>query len=200
MLRYSIIIFCLFMGGNLVEAAENISTYSSDLVYNKLNRSGRFAGSLGLNAGVSGGESVQLTEGNPSSFKFLGSYYLSNDLGVLDFGFGGTNQRLTGERATLSTYSGTAAELAVRYKWSSGWQLGAVYNDFFQQGKYFAADQEDALFAGIQLLKEKDLSEGWFYRFGGRALTILNSVNENTAMVLIDFQFGWGPGSGRYTN
>lgn len=150
---------------------------------------------LGLGGGYTGYENVGATEGTPATMKLLGSYYLEAPV-VLDLGYGVNNQQFTqasGNQDTAST-SG-ALELAARYRWDNRWQAGIVANQFYEQGKVFAADQGDAHFVGLQALREFNLSPSWLARIGARAMSLTNNTDGLVAMYLVDLQIGWNPGA-----
>lgn len=134
-------------------------------------------------------------EGVPSSLKILGSYELQNTAGVFDIGYGVQNQSFVQSTALDSSIATEVLELASRYQFANRLQLGAVYNQFFNVGQNFGANQGDAEFGGIQLLKEFDFSKDYSGRFGGKIMTSLNINNQTSNMFVVDFQIGWG-GSG----
>jgi hypothetical protein len=87
-------------------------------------------------------------------------------------------------------------ELAARYQYQNRWQLGVIYNQFFDKGSNYASDQADALFGGVQLLREFGIGQTYLGRVGGRIMSSLNSGSESVNMAIVDFQIGWG-GSNR---
>lgn len=152
---------------------------------------------LGAGAGyttsdITGNDS-NLQEGMPSAIKVLGSYYTRGQKGVFDLGYGYNNQQFSREAAPARSVSGPSIEAAARYQWDSRWQAGVVATTLFDRGEFYGANQADAQFAGLQALKEFNLSEDWIARFGGRVLTDLNVNGETVNMALIDLQIGWNP-------
>lgn len=82
--------------------------------------------------------------------------------------------------------------VAGRYQFSNRWQVGAVYNQFFNKGQNYGANQADVGFIGPQILKEFGMGRNYLGRVGGRILTSLNVESESVNMLLIDFQMGIG--------
>ncbi|MNL27023.1 Peptidoglycan-binding protein ArfA [compost metagenome] len=82
-------------------------------------------------------------------------------------------------------------------RWSSSnrWQTGVVYNQYFNQGDAYGAYTADAQFAGLQLLKEFNLSPSWLGRLGGRVQSLTNNTDGLIMQYLVDFQIGWNPGA-----
>ncbi|MBC7466129.1 MAG: hypothetical protein H7256_09055 [Bdellovibrio sp.] len=151
-----------------------------------------FAGYLGLNAGYTNYNSNLNVEGAPSSVKLLGSYVTPNQAFVMDAGYGLQTQEFSSKEATDSTISTGVMELATRYQFDNRWQLGVIYNQFFNKGSNFGANQADAEFAGAQLLREFNMGDKFIGRAGLRAMTSLNVNGDSVNMALIDFQMGWG--------
>lgn len=151
-----------------------------------------FAGYLAAGAGYAASNEDDNLEGAPTSLKLLGSYVTRASSGVFDAGFGVQNQSFSQSDAIDSNISTGVMELAGRYQFESRWQLGAVYNQFFNKGENFNANQADVGFGGVQLLKEFSFNGDFLGRVGGRLMTSLNVENENVNMAAIDFQIGWG--------
>lgn len=151
-----------------------------------------FAGYLGLNAGYTNYNSNLNVEGAPSSVKLLGSYVTPNQKFVMDAGYGWQTQEFSSKEVADSTVSTGAMELAARYQFDNRWQLGAVYNQLFNKGENFGANQADAEFAGLQLLREFNMGNKFLGRAGLRAMTSLNVNGDSVNMALIDFQMGYG--------
>jgi outer membrane protein OmpA-like peptidoglycan-associated protein len=153
---------------------------------------------LGLGAGylTNQDQSNNDIEGTPASAKILGSYYAPRAggvKGVFDLGFGIAGQQFSREAATVRSLNGPSLEAAARYQWSNRWQAGAVMNTLFDKGSYYGANQGDAQFAGLQVLKEFDVSATWLGRAGLRAMTDLNIDGQTVNTAMIDLQFGWNP-------
>jgi outer membrane receptor for ferric coprogen and ferric-rhodotorulic acid len=151
-----------------------------------------FAGYLGLNAGYTGHNNDIDVEGAPSSVKLLGSYVIPSGRGVFDAGYGLQAQKFSSDTARDSSISTGVMELAARYQFENRWQLGAIYNQFFDKGANFGANQADAEFAGAQLLREFTMGTNFLGRAGLRAMTSVNVNGNNVNMAMIDFQMGWG--------
>lgn len=152
---------------------------------------------LGANAGYTRSDvGPNLQEGMPASVKLIGSFYPESVDGVFDIGYGLANQQLTKFQAAHGAVTGADLELAARYKFESRWQAGVVYNTLFDQGPSYGAEQADAQFAGVQVLKEFDIgSQGWLGRVGGRVMTDVNVPGQTVNMAFVDFQIGWNPSS-----
>jgi OOP family OmpA-OmpF porin len=151
-----------------------------------------FAGYLGLNAGYTGHNDNLNVEGAPSSLKLLASYVTENAGGVFDAGYGVQAQKFSSNQVKDRNLSTDVMELAARYQFDNRWQLGAVYNQFFNKGENFGANQADAQFAGLQLMREFNMGDKTLGRAGLRAMTSVNVDGESVNMALIDFQMGWG--------
>lgn len=155
-----------------------------------------WAGYLGAGAGYSDSNSNSDVAGMPSSLKLLGSYVSRESTGVFDAGFGVQNQSFSQDGATDTSISTGVAELAARYQFENRWQLGGVLNQFLNKGINYRANQADAQFGGVQLLREFSFGGSYLGRVGGRIMTSLNVDNESVNMAIVDFQIGWG-GSNR---
>jgi OOP family OmpA-OmpF porin len=155
-----------------------------------------WAGYLGAGAGYSGYNNNLNVEGAPTSLKILGSYVSPDATGVFDAGFGLQNQSFSQKAASDRDISTGVMELAARYQFENRWQLGGVYNQFFNKGVNYSANQADAEFGGVQILREFSFGGSYLGRVGGRVMTSLNVNNESVNMAIVDFQIGWG-GSNR---
>lgn len=156
-----------------------------------------WAGYLGANAGYTGHNPNLDVEGAPTSLKIIGSYVLPEASGVFDLGYGVQSQTFSQKSAADSQISTGVMEVAARYQFENRWQLGGVYNQFFNKGQSYGANQADAEFGGIQVLREFSFGDNYLGRVGARAMTSLNVTNETVSMGMIDFQMGWGGGSRR---
>lgn len=152
-----------------------------------------WSGFVEISAGYTGNNDAIAVEGVPSSVKILGSYYLTNHRGVFDLGLGAHNQTFVDDPARDSSISTTVMEAAARYQFENRWQLGAIYNQFFDRGKNYFSNQGDAAFGGIQFLKELTVGDKTDMRIGLRAMTDLNTDGENINMAQLDLAFGWNP-------
>ena len=121
---------------------------------------------LGAGAGYTNYDRDLDVEGMPADLKLIGSYITPGTEGVFDIGYGIMNQQFSQTYGPNSAVTGGVLELAARYQFSNRWQFGVVGNTFFNQGAAYGANQGDAQFAGLQLLKEFDISKGWFRSCG----------------------------------
>lgn len=150
---------------------------------------------LGLAGGYTGYDTLNSVEGSPASLKLLGSYYFESPY-VIDIGYGVNNQQfIQPSRSQDSANTGGALELAARYRWESRWQAGIVGNTLFEQGKNLSADQGDAQFVGLQVLREFNMTHSWLARIGARAMGLTNNTGNLVTMYLVDLQIGWNPGA-----
>lgn len=174
------------------EGVSNSST-SIDMNSNYIQRG--FAGYLAAGAGYAASNDDNNLEGAPTSLKLLGSYVTPLAIGVFDAGYGIQSQKFSQDDAIDSAISTGVMELAARYQFENRWQLGAVYNQFFNKGENYNANQADVEFGGIQLLREFSFGTNYLGRVGGRLMTSINVDNESVNMAIIDFQIGWGGGN-----
>lgn len=149
---------------------------------------------IGAGGGYTGydGSGNGATEGTPGTLKLLGSYYFESPW-VADIGYGFNSQSFTQSSAKDSEINNGAFELAARYRTDSRWQMGVVADQFFDQGANYGADQADAQFVGLQVLKEFNLAPAWLTRLGVRAMALTNNTGSDTYMYLVDLQIGWNP-------
>lgn len=149
---------------------------------------------IAAGGGYTGYDTFEAAEGTPATLKLLGSLYLESPW-VMDFGYGFNNQQFTSDLATETARTEGAMELAARYRTENRWQVGAIYNQFFNQGDAYAAYTADAQFAGLQLLKEFNMSPSWLGRLGGRVQSLTNNTDGLVIQYLVDLQIGWNPGA-----
>jgi outer membrane protein OmpA-like peptidoglycan-associated protein len=151
---------------------------------------------IGVGGGYTDSDHTQSlsTEGTPGTMKLLGSWYLKSPF-VMDIGYGFNSQSFSQGSALASSINNAAGELAFRYRFDSRWQLGAIFDQFFGQGPNYQAEQADAQFVGVQVLKEFNLAPAWIARLGGRVMSLTNNTGNQTNMYMIDLQFGWVPSS-----
>ncbi len=129
----------------------------------------------------------------PYSAKFLGSIYFWGGRAVADFGVGRFSQSFENLESQQSIQgfdkssrqlnpriSANFSEVALRYQFANRWQIGVMEKTIFDVGSSFGADQADALFAGLSVAKEFNMSRNWVGRIGGR---FLNDININAADV-----------------
>lgn len=148
---------------------------------------------LGFGGGYTGYENIKEVEGTPATIKLLGSYYFDAPM-VVDLGYGANNQQFSTNTAAETAITDGALELAVRYRWDK-WQAGVIGNQFYNQGENYSADQADAHFAGLQVLREFNMTPSWLARVGARAQSLTNNTDGNVMMYLVDLQLGWNPGA-----
>lgn len=173
-------------------SADGVSQSGTPLAMNNNYFQQGFAGYLAAGAGYAASNDDNNLEGAPTSLKLLGSYVTPTSTGVFDAGYGVQNQQFSQGEAIETNMSTGVMELAARYQFESRWQLGPVYNQFFNKGENFNANQADAEFGGLQLLREFSFGESFLGRVGGRVMTSINVDNESVNMAVIDFQIGWG--------
>ncbi|UXR63732.1 OmpA family protein [Bdellovibrio bacteriovorus] len=150
---------------------------------------------LGLGGGYTGYDTNGAAEGTPSTLKLLGSWYLESPW-VMDLGYGVNNQQFSQASGSQETaITDGALEFAARYRFDSRWQLGVVANQLYNQGENYLADQADAHFVGLQLLREFNMTPSWLARLGLRAQSLTNNTDGLVNMYLIDLQIGWNPGA-----
>lgn len=188
-----LIVNLLIFATPLVWAAdENVSTIHQEKM--SMNDTGPvgFAPFLGLGAGFTPKNDVLNVEGANSNIRLLGSFYPENQKSVFDLGFGAMKQTFSSDLLPERAETGGILEYAGRYQWANRWQAGLVGNTIFGRGAYYGANQADAQFAGLQLIREITLEKGRLARVGGRLMQDLNVDKENIYIGMIDFQFGFG--------
>ncbi|MEN0059489.1 MAG: OmpA family protein [Bdellovibrio sp.] len=152
---------------------------------------------IAIGGGYTGYDTFNDVEGTPATLKLLGSYYFSQPW-VMDLGYGVNNQQFIHSGNNENTaITGGALEVAARYNWDSRWQAGVVANHLFEQGPEFLAEQGDAQFVGLQVLKEFNMSASWLARIGARAMSLTNNTGSMVNMYMIDLQIGWNPSAYR---
>lgn len=150
---------------------------------------------IAFGGGYTGYDTLSSVEGSPATLKLLGSYYFENPF-VVDIGYGVNNQQFIQPNSKQDTANtGGAFELAARYRWDNRWQAGVIANQLFEQGKNLSAEQGDAQFAGLQVLREFNVSSSWLGRIGARAMGLTNNTGNLVTMYLVDLQIGWNPGA-----
>ncbi len=191
-----LILASLLCVGSLAQAQDQSAT-SSTLQFSKeaveTNPQGLIP-FIGAGGGYTGydGSGNGSAEGTPGTLKLLGSYYFESPW-VADLGYGFNSQSFTQSSAINSSINNAAVEIAARYRTDSRWQMGVVADQFFQQGANYLANQADAQFVGLQVLKEFNLAPAWLARLGGRAMALTNNTGNDVYMYLVDLQIGWNP-------
>lgn len=153
---------------------------------------------IGLDLGYTNYSDKADIEGIPSSAKILGSYYLDLAPLVLDAGLGLHQQKFHQSAVPERNVSGTALELAARYRFANNWQVGGVENTLFNRGASYTATQADVQLGGLQVLKQFTVNKDWIARVGGRLMTGINT-DTRMNMALIDLQLGWNPSAEAHT-
>lgn len=148
-----------------------------------------------ISSGYTANNSDIPVEGVPSSVKLLGSYYTPSTAGVFDLGLGTHTQTFIDDIARDDNTTTTVMELAARYQFISRWQLGVVYNQFFDRGENYFSNQADAMFGGLQLLKEFSLGTDTHMRLGLRAMRDINTENQDIDMAQLDLAIGYDGGN-----
>lgn len=142
---------------------------------------------LGISTGyMSPGEAS--VEGVPSSIKLLGTYYSEPRDWVADAGLGFQYQLMNNGGNAFRAMS----ELAWRYRWNSGWQVGPVMNTLFHEGeRYGSANRDFVSFIGAQVLKEFRMQDS-HWRAGLSAMTDMDIRNDvvNTVFAHLHITFG----------
>lgn len=191
-----LILASLLFVGALAQAQDQSAT-SSTLQFSKeaveTNPQGLipFIGAGGGYTGYDGGGNGSV-EGTPGTLKLLGSYYFESPW-VGEVGYGFNSQSFSQTTAVQSSINNAAVELAARYRSDSRWQTGVVADQFMGQGEFYGAEQADAQFVGLQVLKEFNMAPAWLGRVGGRAMALTNNTGEPAYMYLVDLQIGWNP-------
>lgn len=177
-------------------ASANQDTTTSALEFSREETATRPSGLLpflGFGGGYTGYENVSGVEGTPASAKLLGSFYFDAPI-VADLGYGVNNQQFISSDVAESAITDGVLEFAVRWR-GDYWQAGVIGNQFYNQGEFYSADQADAHFAGLQVLRQFNMSPSWLARLGARAQALTNNTDGNVMMYLVDLQLGWNPGA-----
>ena len=177
---------------NMVPATNTATTYSGTSTttneHHTMGLPSGWAGFLGLSSGYTANNNDIPVEGVPNEIKLLGSYTTEGGGGVFDLGVGTHTQTFIDPGAIEKNTTTSTMELAARYQFESRWQLGVVYNQFFNRGENYFSNQADAEFGGIQLMKEFGTHVPW--RLGLRAMRDINTENQDIDMAMIDLGIG----------
>ncbi|MFZ3229093.1 MAG: hypothetical protein WA160_02720 [Pseudobdellovibrio sp.] len=152
-----------------------------------------FSGFAEVSSGYTANVDEIPVEGAPNAVKLLGSYYLDNKRGVFDAGIGALTQTFIDKGAKEDSKSTSMVELAARYQFENRWQLGAVYNQFFDVGTNYYSNQGDALFGGLQVAKEFTVATNTHMRVGLRAMRDINTDKQDVDIAMLDLAIGWNP-------
>lgn len=183
------------MASSLHAFAQTGTSESTPGYYGRVMPSG-WSGWAEISSGYTGNVDAIPVEGVPSSIKLLGSYYTLSERGVFDLGVGAHNQTFIDAGAKDRSTSTTVMEVAARYQLESRWQLGVVYNQFFDRGANYFSNQGDAMFGGLQLMKEFSMGDRTNMRIGLRAMRDINTDNRDIDIAQLDF--AWGSSPNRY--
>lgn len=151
------------------------------------------AGFIEVSSGYTNNINDLPVEGAPNEIKLLGSYYTESQRGVFDAGVGTHTQSFIDDGALEENTTTTTMELAARYQFENRWQVGAVYNQLFDRGPNYFSNQADAMFGGVQLLKEFNLGTDTHMRIGVRAMRDINTEDEDVDMAMLDLAIGYDP-------
>ncbi|MGZ3690230.1 MAG: hypothetical protein ACXVAX_01930 [Pseudobdellovibrio sp.] len=146
-----------------------------------------------LTSGYTGNVDAIPVEGSQYAAKLLGSYYTENTAWVFDLGVGAQSQHFIKAGARETDMSTTNMELAARYQFENRWQLGVVYNQLFDRGVDYFSNQGDAMFGGLQVLKEFTVGQNTQFRIGLRAMQDINTDGQDINMAMLDLGIGWTP-------
>jgi len=107
---------------------------------------------------------------------------------VFDAGFGILNHQFVHGLAADKSKSTPLLELASRFQFKNHWQLGVVFDQAFNVGKNFYANQSDVQFIGAQIIRQFPVTENIQGRIGGRFMNGFNIENEVFNMVMVEIQ------------
>ncbi len=148
---------------------------------------------LGAGMGYSTNGHDAPVKGTPSHAKILGSYLMNSSDIIFDLGVGTTSHNYSSNNTQRENNAGGAmAEVAARSLFTGGWQAGVVLNDYINQGKAFGSTQRDAVFGGLQLLKEFNPTDSMALRAGGKAQMQLNNGGAPVSMAQLELHIGFG--------
>jgi len=147
----------------------------------------RFKLFFGAGLGFTGGHSA--VDGYPKQFKVDASYYTESYPLVFDLGLGLSSQNFSETRK--SSANGLLFDAAGRYQFANGYQLGPVFHTLINQGEHFNASSNNALFFGVQGLKEFLAFEGRYsVRVGAKFMTDVNASGRTVNISMIEAALG----------
>jgi len=146
----------------------------------------------GLGAGMIAPNSDAAIEGAGGSVKLVGSFLNQSMKWAFDLGLGVATHKFSDGKAAATSSNGGIGELAARYRFAPKWQLGMNWNTMFNQGTGYAANQGDAQFLGVQVLREMKFFGNYKGRLGGRVMTDANVSSANALMAMLDLHMTFG--------
>lgn len=150
----------------------------------------RFKLFLGVGLGYTDSSDELYTEGYPKQFKLDGSYYTDRYPFIFDIGLGMSNQRFT--KANKSPASGFVFEAGSRLRFDNGYQAGPVLHTLMNQGDNFQASGNNALFLGVQALKEfLAFDNRYAIRVGAKLMTDMNIPGEIVNVGMLEAAIGF---------
>lgn len=150
----------------------------------------RFKLFLGVGLGYTDNSDDLYTEGYPKQFKLDGAYYTDTYPFVIDLGLGMSNQSFT--KANKSPASGFVFEAASRFRFNNGYQAGPVLHTLINQGDNFQASSDNALFLGVQALKEfLAFDNRYTIRLGAKLMTDMNIPGEIVNVGMLEAAIGF---------
>lgn len=189
------LLFMLIMAGSLQIFAQTGTSESSSPAYTRILPTG-WSGFAEISSGYTSDVDAIPVEGVPGSIKLLGSYYTLNDRGVFDLGLGVHSQTFIDAGAPDKNTSTTVMEVAARLQTENRWQYGVVFNQFFDRGANYFSNQADAMFGGVQVMKEMKFGDRSDMRVGLRAMRDINTDDQDIDIAQLDL--AWGFGGSRY--
>lgn len=150
----------------------------------------RFKLFMGVGLGYTDNSDDLYTEGYPKQFKVDGSYSTTDYPLVFDLGLGMSNQNFT--KSNKPTASGLLFEAAGRYKWDEGYQVGPVLHTLINQGDNFHASSNNAIFLGVQAMKEFAAFDGRYnIRLGAKLMTDVNISGDIINIGMLEAAIGF---------
>ncbi len=150
----------------------------------------RFKLFLGLGLGYTDNSDDLYTEGYPKQFKVDGSYYTETYPFVFDLSLGMSNQSFT--KSNKSNAAGFVFEAASRFRFDHGYQAGAVLHSLMNQGDNFQANGNNAVFLGVQALKEfLAFDNRYTIRLGAKLMTDTNIPGEIVNVGMLEAAIGF---------
>lgn len=178
-------LFCSFAGADMTVPLTTENTNQEEFNRSTIQRG--LAVFIGTNVGYMSGISNMNFEGTPSSASLLGSYVSKDLLAAFDVGFGMQSQVFANDDAKNKLPVNSLFETAARFQFQDRWQVGVVFNQFFNAAEKFNSNQADA-----QALHEFGFGNHFIGRIGARIMTGLNIDQNRINMLAIEFQAGWG--------
>ncbi len=150
----------------------------------------RFKLFLGVGLGYTDNSDDLYTEGYPKQFKVDGAYYTDTYPFVFDLSLGMSNQSFT--KSHKANASGFVFEAASRFRFDHGYQAGAVLHTLMNQADNFHANGNNALFLGVQALKEfLAFDNRYTIRLGAKLMTDMNIPGEIVNVGMLEAAIGF---------